>query len=50
VPLHVVGATGLTFYDDEVRKLFETDLEQMLAVALRTPDAGDCCVADHVAG
>jgi len=28
------GATGLTFYDDEVRSFFETDAEPMLAVAL----------------
>jgi hypothetical protein len=31
------GATGLTFYDDEVRKFLETDLEPMLAVALGRP-------------
>jgi SagB-type dehydrogenase family enzyme len=31
------GATGLTFYDDEVRKFFETDLEPMLVVALGRP-------------
>jgi SagB-type dehydrogenase family enzyme len=28
------GATGLTFYDDEVRRFFHTDFEPMLAVAL----------------
>jgi SagB-type dehydrogenase family enzyme len=28
------GATGLTFYDDEVRSFFETQAEPMLAVAL----------------
>jgi SagB-type dehydrogenase family enzyme len=31
------GATGLTFYDDEVRKFLETDIEPMLAVALGRP-------------
>ena len=31
------GATGLTFYDDEVRKFFNTDLEPMLVVALGRP-------------
>ncbi|MGH2788724.1 MAG: SagB/ThcOx family dehydrogenase [Actinomycetota bacterium] len=31
------GATGLTFYDDEVRKFFDTDLEPMLVVALGRP-------------
>ncbi|MDQ4027277.1 MAG: SagB/ThcOx family dehydrogenase [Actinomycetota bacterium] len=34
------GATGLTFYDDEVRKFFDTDLEPMLAVALGRPARG----------
>ena len=34
------GATGLTFYDDEVRKFFHTDLEPMLAVALGRPARG----------
>jgi SagB-type dehydrogenase family enzyme len=34
------GATGLTFYDDEVRKFFDTALEPMLAVALGRPDSG----------
>lgn len=29
-----VGATGLTFYDDEVRSLFQTQAEPMLVVAL----------------
>lgn len=28
------GATGLTFYDDEVRSFFRTDAEPMLAIAL----------------
>ena len=28
------GATGLTFYDDEVRSFFQTDAEPMLAVAV----------------
>lgn len=31
------GATGLTFYDDEVRKFFDTEAEPMLAVALGRP-------------
>jgi SagB-type dehydrogenase family enzyme len=31
------GATGLTFYDDDVRDFFETDLEPMLVVALGRP-------------
>ena len=31
------GATGLTFYDDEVRKFFDTELEPMLVVALGHP-------------
>jgi SagB-type dehydrogenase family enzyme len=31
------GATGLTFYDDEVRKFFKTELEPMLVVALGRP-------------
>jgi nitroreductase len=31
------GATGLTFYDDEVRKFFSTSEEPMLAVALGRP-------------
>jgi SagB-type dehydrogenase family enzyme len=34
------GATGLTFYDDEVRRFFQTDLEPMLAVALGRPARG----------
>jgi SagB-type dehydrogenase family enzyme len=34
------GATGLTFYDDEVRKFFDTDLEPMLVVALGHPARG----------
>jgi len=34
------GATGLTFYDDDVRKFFDTDLEPMLAVALGRPAKG----------
>lgn len=34
------GATGLTFYDDEVRKFFGTALEPMLAVALGRPARG----------
>lgn len=29
-----IGATGLTFYDDEVRSLFQTEAEPMLVVAL----------------
>lgn len=29
-----LGATGLTFYDDEVRKFFQTSAEPMLAVAV----------------
>ena len=29
-----LGATGLTFYDDEVRKLFQTEAEPMLDVAI----------------
>lgn len=32
------GATGLTFYDDEVRRFFDTSDEPMLAVALGRPD------------
>jgi SagB-type dehydrogenase family enzyme len=31
------GATGLTFYDDEVRKFLGTELEPMLVVALGRP-------------
>ena len=31
------GATGLTFYDDEVRKFFDTSMEPMLAVAVGRP-------------
>ena len=34
------GATGLTFYDDEVRKFFNTDSEPMLVVALGRPARG----------
>lgn len=29
-----IGATGLTFYDDEVRRFFSTDAEPMLVIAL----------------
>lgn len=29
-----IGATGLTFYDDEVRSFFQTEAEPMLAVAI----------------
>ena len=29
-----IGATGLTFYDDEVRSFFQTVAEPMLAVAI----------------
>ncbi|MGH2819027.1 MAG: SagB family peptide dehydrogenase [Actinomycetota bacterium] len=32
------GATGLTFFDDEVRRFFDTRGEPMLAVALGRPD------------
>lgn len=34
------GATGLTFYDDDVRKFFDTQLEPMLVVALGRPAPG----------
>jgi SagB-type dehydrogenase family enzyme len=34
------GATGLTFYDDEVKRFFQTDLEPMLVVALGRPTRG----------
>ena len=34
------GATGLTFYDDEVRKFFQTTMEPMLVVALGHPSRG----------
>ena len=34
------GATGLTFYDDEVKKLFQTTMEPMLVVALGHPSRG----------
>ena len=32
-----LGATGLTFYDDEVRKFFNTKMEPMLVVAVGRP-------------
>ncbi|MDP9023547.1 MAG: SagB family peptide dehydrogenase [Actinomycetota bacterium] len=32
------GGTGLTFYDDEVRRRFETDAEPMLVTAIGVPD------------
>lgn len=32
-----LGATGLTFYDDEIRKFFGTDAEPMLVVAIGRP-------------
>lgn len=32
-----LGGTGLTFYDDEVRRLFQTEAEPMLATAVGAP-------------
>jgi nitroreductase len=33
-----LGATGLTFYDDEVKEVFDTDAACMLVTAVGVPD------------